>query len=134
MKEFPLDIFPDSFFPDVELESVALFPDSLRVEVSDGEWGMQSDLIPFWGAGTMTFAYTGPAQIRWRVSEADAWHYENSMDILQSLSSFEMVSVLEGRRVFRFRTVNGNILEIILQELTKITWSGDGYDDDDDGQ
>lgn len=134
MKDFPLDIFPKSFFPDVELEEVTLSPDTLRISVLDSEWGLSSDMIPFWGAGAMHFAYTGPAQIRWKIPENDIWQYENSANILQRLVSFELISEQDGKRVFRFRAAEGKLVEVILHELLSIQWDGDGYDDDDDGQ
>jgi hypothetical protein len=136
-KPFPLDLFPDQLFPDVKLKKVQLTSTELAITVSESQWGIQSDIIFFYGSGTMTFGYTGRTGIRRRGVRGNDWREITTPEILNSVAAFEMVTRTDSGWTFRFRAARADdsaedIVEVVLQEVTEVSWSGEGANLEDD--
>ena len=126
-KVFPLSLFPEQFFPDVTLQEVRFSESTLEIVVSDSEWALEPKIVLFYGPGTMIFAYSGQPRIRRRASNDPDWTYGATQEIMNRVISFDMVSRDDNQWAFRFRPdKKGEIVEVILPEMTHITWSGAG--------
>ncbi len=128
-KLFPLDMFPDPCFADITLTQARLSPKELEIIVSDSEWGLESDVVFFYGPGSMTFAYTGAPRIRLRGSSDKDYTYVDSAEPLEHVNTLDLIRQSEEGWVFLFRTGNTrHTVEVILPEVTRILWSGEGED------
>ena len=128
-KIFPLGLFPTKFFPDVELTKISLTATACAINVSDSDWSLQSDMTLFYGPGTMTFEYSGNAATRWGSLTDKEWTYVKTTETLPHVADFDVVSRNEAGWVLSFRPdEEGHRIEIILPEVKKIIWDGEGVD------
>jgi hypothetical protein len=132
-KIFPLHLFWDQFFPDVALKEVRLGESTLEIIVTDSEWALEPEIVFFYGPGIMTFTHSGQPRVRWRISNDHDWTYATTKEIINRVIYFDMVTRNDNQWIFRFRTEEkGYTVEIILHDVTRITWSGSGEDLEDE--
>ncbi len=127
-KPFPLSMFPNPYFADVTLVEARLSPTELDIITSDSEWGLESDVVFFYGPGVMTFTYTGAPRLRWRNDSDRDYTYVDSAEPLEHVSSLDLISRSKEGWIFRFRAEQRRIVEVILPKMVRIQWSGDGED------
>lgn len=128
-KVFPLGLFHKQFFPDVELKQVQLSASEFVITVADSTWRLESDIVLFYGPGNMTFAYSGNPAVRWRDIKSKEWSYVKTTEALQHVTEFDMVTQTDNEWIFSFRPEKESYrIEVILPEVTGITWSGEGVD------
>jgi hypothetical protein len=131
-KNLPPNFLPDQFFPDVDLAKVALNSTELVITASDSQWGLQSDIIFFYGPGEMHFYYEGQARMHWKKLKSETWS-PGSMNFISQLTHFDMITQKDGMWFFRFRTAKQDThVEIFFETIKRITWTGEGDDDIDD--
>lgn len=132
MKKFPISLFPDHFFPDVDLREVELTSNILVIKTAQGEWALGPKLTFFEGAGSMHFTYAGVPQIRWSEGTSSEWHYVTNTEILAHMTELFAIYSKPSAWEFYFASKhNQHRIEVILPQVSVIGWDGPGEDIED---
>jgi hypothetical protein len=127
-KNLPPAILSTLFFPDVVLKSLSLTPEELVVKATDSAWGLQSDIIFFYGPGDMHFYYEGQVKIHWKTVRGEQWE-PGSLDLLAQVTHFDMIRRKDGIWRFLFRNAAAGVnVELSFERITRIIWFGKGDD------
>lgn len=120
---FELEWVPGQLFPDIELKRVEVDGQTIRVVCSDGDWSIQSDITPFWGAGIMVFEVEGDIDIR--IHEGERWPLVAFAVAQEKLFPYlHTLEVIERSELWRlrFRAGDRNAVVELQAAVTRITW------------
>ncbi|MCL7930563.1 hypothetical protein [Halomonas llamarensis] len=123
---FELEWIPGQLFPDIELERVEVDEQAIRIVCSDGDWSIQSDIILFWGSGTMVFEVDGDIAVR--IREGERWPLVAPSvakeKLFPYLHTLEVIERGDPWRL-RFRAGDLNAAVELQAAVTRITWYPD---------
>lgn len=128
--EFPLALFPPQLFPDVDLKSVTMTETALTISVTESEWAISEDMEYFFGPGDMIFQFSGEPAIGWKELHETTWHRSNH-ELLPHLVTLEIIRRQgNGSWLFQFSCREKELVAaIILDEVTRIDWTGEADED-----